>query len=159
MEIFGKKWQAAIDSPVASAGSLRAQAATEMLVLAAFALVFMLPLAFLFMSMSNTELNKTSIEQAKISARAISDEASEVYLQGPGANKTILVNYPNGVVNGSVENGLVVITLDIDGRRTDVVSSTFANLTGNLAGKRNAGLQQVNLVYNDTLSAVVIRYR
>jgi hypothetical protein len=40
-----------------------------------------------------------------------------------------------------------------------VVSSTFANLTGNLAGKRNAGLQQVNLVYNDTLSAVVIRYR
>ena len=136
----------------------KGQAATEMLVVAAFALVFILPLAFLFMSMSNTELNKTSIEQAKISARAISDEASVIYLMGPGANTTILVNYPTGVLNGTVENGLVVLTLDIDGRKTDVVSSTFANLTGDLSGKRSAGLQRVNLHYDNTLDAVVIRY-
>ncbi|MEM4633921.1 MAG: hypothetical protein QW275_02080 [Candidatus Anstonellaceae archaeon] len=136
----------------------RGQAAAEMLILAAFALVFIVPLALLFLSMSENELGKTSVYQAKISARTIADEAGEVYLQGPGAKKTIIVNYPNGVLNGTVDKGLVVLSLDVDGRRTDVVSSTFANITGNLSGRRSAGVQKIDLFYNYTLNAVVIKY-
>jgi hypothetical protein len=126
---------------------LRAQSATETLVLAGFALAFILPLAFLFISSSNAGLSQTSVSQAKISARTIADEAGELYLQGPSAKKTIYVNYPSGIVNGSVEGGLIVLTVDAAGQRVDSVSSTFANISGNLAGKRRAGLQRIRLEY------------
>jgi len=127
-------------------GHLRAQAATETLVLAGFALAFILPLAFLFMSASSSELGKTGISQARIATNTIADEAGEIYLEGIGAKKTIIVNYPEGIKNGAVEGGLVVLSIDADARRQDIVASTFAAISGNLSGKRNAGLQRINLV-------------
>jgi len=120
-----------------------------MLVLVGFALVFIIPLAFLFISASNNELGKTSIMQAKATARTIADNAGEVYLQGPGARKYIVVNYPQGVTGASVGNGVVVLTLDSNGQRQDIVASTFANITGNLSGARPAGLQAIRLVNID----------
>jgi len=137
---------------------MRAQAATETLVLAGFALVFIIPLAFLFLSASNNELGKTSLMQAKATARTIADTAGEVYLQGAGAQKYIVVNYPQGVVGASVGNGMVVLTLDSDGRRQDVVSATFANITGSLPGKRTAGLQAIRMV-NENGNVVNITYQ
>ena len=121
--------------------------AIELLILSGFALAFILPLAFLFISSSNAELSRTSVSMAKISARTISDEAGELYLQGPFAKKTIFVNYPSGIVNGSIEGGLVVLTVDADGQRVDTVSFTFANISGNLSGKRVAGIQRIRLEY------------
>ena len=126
--------------------SSRGQAATEMLVMVGFALVFIIPLALLFLSASNNELGKTSLMQAKATARSIADSAGEVYLQGAGARKQIVVNYPQGVESASVEDGMVVLRLDSNGMRQDVVGSTFANITGNLAGKRGAGLQSISMV-------------
>ncbi|MFA6214373.1 MAG: hypothetical protein WC717_03785 [Candidatus Micrarchaeia archaeon] len=128
---------------------LRGQATTEMLVLVGFALVFIIPLAFLFLSASNNEAGKTSLVQAKASARAIADAAGEVYLQGAGARKYVVVNYPQGVAGAGVGDGAVVLTFDMDGRRQDVVATTFANITGNLSGKRSAGLQAIRLVNKD----------
>jgi uncharacterized protein (UPF0333 family) len=132
-----------------SAKRLRGQATTEMLVLTGFAIVFIVPLAFLFLSASNEEMAKSSLMQAKASVRAIADSAGEVYLQGAGARKDVVVNYPQGVVNASVENGMVVLTLDTDSGEQDIVSATFANMTGNLAGKRGAGLQTIRMVNED----------
>lgn len=130
----------------------------ETLVLAGFALAFMVPLILLFLSTSGNELNKTALSQAKVTARTISDEAGEIYLQGPGAKKTILVNYPSGVLNGSAEGGIIMLSLELDGRQQDVVSTTFANISGNLSGRRTAGLQQIDLQYNDTGNFVSVRY-
>lgn len=138
--------QAAIESRSgATAGSLKAQAATEVLVLAGFALVFIIPLAFLFLSATNSEMGKTSLLQAKASARSIADNAGEVYLQGAGARKYIVVNYPQGVMGASAGNGVVALTFYDGGRQQDIVASTFANITGNLSGKRTAGLQTIRL--------------
>lgn len=128
-------------------GSSRAQSATELLILAGFGLAFIIPLAFLFISSSNAELSRTSVQQAKISARTIADEAGEMYLQGPFSKKTIYVNYPSGVLNGSIEGGLVVLSVDADGRQVDAVSSTFANISGSLAGRRIAGIQRIRMEY------------
>lgn len=128
---------------------MRGQAMTEMLVLVGFALAFIIPLAFLFLSASNNEAGKTSLLQAKASARSIADSAGEVYLQGAGAMKYIVVNYPQGVIDASVGDGVVVLSLDANGHRQDVVATTFANLTGNLSGKRNAGLQTINFINED----------
>ena len=126
--------------------NMHGQATTEMLVLVGFALVFIIPIAFLFLSASSNELSKTSVMQAKATARAIADNAGEVYLQGPGARKYIVVNYPQGVTGASVGNGVVVLSLDSNGYRQDIVATTFANITGNLSGKRAAGLQTIKLV-------------
>lgn len=124
---------------------MRGQAATEYLILAGFAIAFILPLALLFMSASGSELGKTSISQARIATSAIADNAGEIYLQGNGSKESILVNYPEGILNGSAEGGLVVLRIDADMRQQDIVASTFANITGNLSGKRNAGLQRINI--------------
>jgi len=140
------------------AGFLRAQAAAETLVLVGFALVFIIPLALLFLSASNSELGKSSIAQAKSATRAIADYSGEVYLQGPGAKKSIVVNYPQGVLNGSVSDGLVVLTIDADGRKLDIVSPSIANMSGNLSGKRGAGLQKIDMAYDSANNTVEIRY-
>jgi uncharacterized protein (UPF0333 family) len=136
----------------------RAQATTEMLLLVGFALVFIIPIAFLFLSASNNESGKTSVMQAKATARAIADNAGEVYLQGAGAKKHIVVNYPQGVTGASVGDGMVVLTLDADGHRQDVVATTFANITGNLSGMRAAGLQTI-ILENPYGDAVNVSYR
>ncbi|MCX6771652.1 MAG: hypothetical protein NTX79_06365 [Candidatus Micrarchaeota archaeon] len=128
---------------------MRGQATTEMLVLVGFALVFIIPIAFLFLSASNNELSKTSVMQAKATARSIADNAGEVYLQGPGARKYIVVNFPQGVTGASVADGVVALTLDSNGYRQDIVATTFADITGNLSGKRTAGLQTIKLVTGD----------
>ena len=130
-------------------GNVRGQATTEMLVMVGFALVFIIPLAFLFLSASNNELSNTSVMQAKATARNIADNAGEIYLQGPGARKYIVVNYPQGVTNASVGDGVVVLTLDSNGYRQDIVATTFANITGNLSGKRTEGLHTIELVNKD----------
>jgi uncharacterized protein (UPF0333 family) len=134
------------------------QASTELLVLAGFALVFLIPIAFLFLSASNNENGKTSLMQAKATARSIADSAGEVYLQGAGAVKFVIVNYPEGVKNVSLGNGMVMLTLDDNGRRQDVVGTTFANISGNLSGKRWAGLQTIKLV-NDGGYVVNVTYQ
>jgi len=150
--------QAAIESPCGStARHLHGQAAMEMLVLVGFALVFIIPLALLLLSLSGTELGKTALSQAKISARSIANEAGEVYLQGPGAKKSIVVNYPEGITGAKLEGGLVVLSMESDGRLSDIVSSTFANISGNLSGKRT-GLQRINLVYASPGDYVNITY-
>jgi len=122
------------------------QAATELLVMFGFALVFIIPLAFLFLSATSNEIGKTSLMQAKATARSIADNAGEVYLQGAGARKYVVVNYPEGIKGASVADGLVMLSMDVNGQRQDVVSATFANLTGNLTGKRTAGLQTIKMV-------------
>lgn len=139
--------------------SMRGQAAIENLIMVGFALAFILPLAFLFMSSTGTENSKTAIAQAKISARTIADEAGELYLQGPGAKKTILVNYPDGVKETSATKGLIVLTISPENDRTlDITAPSFAELRSSSAagtefsGKRSAGLQKIRIVvvHDDT---------
>lgn len=146
------------ESAFASAVHTRAQASMELLVMVGFAIAFIVPLALMFMSISNSEMGKTALLQAKVSARTIANEAGEVYLQGPGAKKSVVVNYPEGIRNASVENGLVAFSIDADGRLQDVVSPTFANISGSLSGKRTAGLQRINLEYISPGDYVNISY-
>ena len=124
----------------------RGQSAIESLIMVGFALAFILPLAFLFLSSTGTQGAKTSIDQAQVTARTIADTAGELYLQGEGARKTILVNYPDGVTNASVGNGIVVLSIFVDERHLDIAGTTFANLSGDLSGKRNPGLQRISMV-------------
>ncbi len=146
METSKTKWR--LSAGVLGSGMCsRGQAASETLVLAGFALAFIVPFALLFLSSSNSELSKSSVAQAKVTARAISDTAGEVYLQGTGARISMLVYYPEGVKNITVGDYLVVLTTDSDGRAMDTVSSTFANISGNLSASGKGGMQRINFEY------------
>lgn len=127
----------------------RGQAATEMLVMASFAIIFIVPLALLFLSNSNSELGNASIVQADATVRTIADDAGQVYLEGANASETVTVNYPDGIADGSVGNGVVMLQINADGRELDMVGATFANITGNLSGPRTSGLQKISLVNTD----------
>ena len=128
---------------------MRGQAAIETLVMVGFAIAFMIPLVLLFFTATSSETGKTSIAQAKSSVRLIAVEAGEIYLQGNGSRKMIVVNYPDGIINGSAGDGLVVLRIYTDGRQLDLTSPTFANITGNLDGRRTSGVQRINLVNVD----------
>jgi len=128
-----------------------------MLVLAGFALMFILPLAMLFLSVSNSTLGESSIIQAKTVARTIADEAGEIYLQGAGARKMIIVNYPEGIAGARIDEKLVVLSVDADNRKLDIVGATFANITGDLSARKKAGLQRILLV-NENGNYVNITY-
>lgn len=126
----------------------RGQAALENLIMVGFALAFILPLSFLFMSSTGSENSKTTIAQSKATARAIAEEAGELYLQGEGAKKTVLVNYPEGVTDSRISGNVVVLSVSPEpGRQLDIVSQTFAEIRAgeSFAGKRNAGLQRISL--------------
>ena len=133
------------------------QAAIENLIMVGFALAFVVPIAFLFLSSTGTQNAKISIQQGQITARTIADTAGELYLQGPGAKKSILVNYPDGVTGASVGSKAVVLSLFVDNRHLDIPALTFADVGGDLSGKRNAGLQTIQMVVNAT-GTVVISY-
>ncbi|MCX6772798.1 MAG: hypothetical protein NTV88_03440 [Candidatus Micrarchaeota archaeon] len=141
---------------IAKANFSRGQAALENLIMVGFALAFIVPLAFLFLSSTGTQSAKTSIDQAQVTARTIADTAGEIYLQGPGAKKTILVNYPDGVTGGSVGNGVVVLSILVDGRQLDIPATTFASVSGDLSGKRNPGLQRIRM--ENTGYEVYVKY-
>ncbi len=136
----------------------KGQVATETLVLVGFAVAFMVPIALLFLSSSNSQLGQSSALQAKAAARFIADSAGELYLQGKSATTSVVVNYPPGIYNGSVENGLVSLSIDAEGRKLDVGSFTFANVSGNLSGKRGAGLQSIRMAYVKDGNFVNISY-
>lgn len=127
----------------------KGQASVENLTLIGFAIVFIIPVSLLFLALSGNESGKVSLIQAKASARAIADAATEVYLQGAGARKNILVNYPRGAESVEIKDGIVSIKMNIDGKRQDVVAVSFANITGDLSSKRLFGIQKIRLVNKD----------
>ena len=144
-----------------NANHLLGQAAAENLIMVGFALAFIIPLAFLFMSSTGAESSKTSIVQAKVTVRTIADAAGELYLQGAGAKKTILVNFPEGVKDSRVEGGLVVLRLEPEaGRVIDITAPTFAKVQSDaeFGGIRNAGLQRIRMEFPAGKDYVEISY-
>ncbi len=105
------------------------QISVEMLVMVGFMMAFMIPLVFLFLSLSNASAENVAIGQAKISARQIGNAAGEVLAQGNNSKKVIFVNFPPGVQNISIQSTEVIFTLDTTKGTVEVLENTFANMT------------------------------
>ena len=78
---------------------LRGQSAVETLLIAGVGLLFLIPLVLMFYSSTNLGLEDLSRLQAKAMAQQISDAAGQVWYEGKGARRTILVNFPEGISN------------------------------------------------------------
>jgi len=66
------------------------------------AMLFIIPLVIIFYSSTALRTETLNFLQAKALAQHISDAAGEVWYEGKGARKTILVNYPSGMMGISL---------------------------------------------------------
>jgi hypothetical protein len=71
----------------------------ETLVLVGFALALFIPLILLFFSATTERSENTNLLATRAAVRSVADFAGDTYLQGEGARKRIIVNYPSQLEN------------------------------------------------------------
>ncbi|MDO8339551.1 MAG: hypothetical protein Q7T16_02740 [Candidatus Burarchaeum sp.] len=149
--------------------SHRAQASTELFVLVAFFLVFLIPIVFLMMNLSGEKANEASLAQAQQLGRRMTDLADQVYIQGGAAQKVEALFFPANIINLNVggdapDKHEIVITVSTYNGETDLVFMTTAPLstttdwTGQPDLYLGAGMKKVR-VYNEPAdNSVAIDY-
>lgn len=78
---------------------LKAQIASESLIILGFIIIFLIPLLFYFISYSSEKLSSISDYQTIFLINRICDNAAQVWYQGEGAKKSVIVFYPVGLKN------------------------------------------------------------
>lgn len=152
-------------------GCTRGQASMEALTLLGFIVLFFVPLVLLFFATSQNRTDESAIMQARLAGRLIADNAGEVYLQGAGAQREVIVNFPANLIDVNISGTQIVFVLTGAKGKTDVVTQSFAPLWdgegahGNSSlhsmqtdsGKINPGNRKIifNAVQNDADNIVV----
>ncbi|MDE1798043.1 MAG: hypothetical protein KGH63_01395 [Candidatus Micrarchaeota archaeon] len=80
----------------------KGQSAVETMITVAVALAFILPMVILFLSSTSIRTQSLAITQAQGVAQQIADTAGEVWYAGNGSRKTLLVHYPDRLLNISL---------------------------------------------------------
>lgn len=113
----------------------KGQGSIELLVTVGVALVFLLPLSLFFLSSSTLRTGELSKMQAKALAQQIADEAGRVYYQGPWAKRTVMVNYPDMMLDITVNNTEVIVTMEGErGGENQFVAQAPSNMTDAISG-------------------------
>ena len=103
---------------------LRAQVATEYIVLIGILLAILVPVLYYFNYQSTAVLN---LNQAQDAVQTLAKTANYVYSLGPGTRSIATITIPKGAVNSSVYvNELTLIMPN----NNDIIATTRANLTG-----------------------------
>lgn len=92
----------------------KGQAAIETLILIGFMIAAAIPLIMIFWTTSNMRSEDVSVAQAKLSSKVITDMANQLCLQGAGAQRIIIVNYPQHLKNISIEGREVTFVMDTE---------------------------------------------
>ncbi|MEW6329210.1 MAG: hypothetical protein AB1468_03780 [Candidatus Micrarchaeota archaeon] len=125
------------------AAHLKAQAATEYLMLIGILLMLAIPL-WLYMNsaMASTgaELRTTYAEN---SVSEIVRAADMVYVQGAPAKATVYVKFPENVESVTISGKTLLMVLSVESGTTDVYETSLANLTGSLS--THAGMHKVSV--------------
>lgn len=107
---------------------MRGQAALEYMILLGVLLAF---LGGIFVYSSQTSSLSLRTTQSIETVKAVADAADRIYKTG-GGNTTVTVDIPNGVVNQSVANKAIRLTLSIGDQTGDAFAITAGNVTGSL---------------------------
>ncbi|MDD5336853.1 MAG: hypothetical protein PHS02_00025 [Candidatus ainarchaeum sp.] len=90
---------------------MRGQSALETLVTVSALLVFSVPVVLLVLSASALRLEDLSVFQGQTSVQQLSDSINEVYLQGNGSSRSILVQLPSNTRNLTVSGNSLTLYL------------------------------------------------
>ncbi len=124
---------------------MRGQASMEMLITIGVVIAFTIPVVFLLLSVSSVGYEKAAKDQADASARSLADSINNVYAQGDGAKRVVLLNAPTSTQEISINDGEVVVDIKTSSGEYDGTAPVFANVSGvpTLTGK--AGLIDLNV--------------
>ena len=93
---------------------MKAQVSMEMLTTLGLFLLLLVPILFIALYMVNNNNSSLASLQATSSARLVADTINEVYLEGDGSSRTILVAIPNGdlIIKGNA------VIIDLGNKKT-----------------------------------------
>jgi len=110
--------------------SRKGQAATEMLVTIGMVLIFIIPILLLLLVVAQLRFESLSEVQGNSAIRIIADSVNEIYIEGPGATKVVVVNLPTNTKNLTITENEVIITLETRSGENQLVVPFFGEVAG-----------------------------
>jgi uncharacterized protein (UPF0333 family) len=115
---------------------MKGQASLELFVTLGVVIAFTIPVILLLLSVTSIGYEDTAKAQADASARTLADNINSVYAQGPGSQRTILLNVPPSTESVRVIDGEVVVSIKTSGGTFDAAAPTIASVVNkNIPGK------------------------
>ena len=140
---------------------MKGQAATETLVTLGMLRVFITPILLLLLVGAQAEFESLSHVQASSAVRVIADSINEVYLEGPGASKVVMVNIPTNSKSLDIGNNEVTLLLETRSGYTDITTPYFGDLNETMqvvsaSGSVPVGLYPMKFKANDEGKVVIL---
>ena len=115
---------------------MKAQSASEFLIIVSVALTILIPLILLVNQSLMGYKDDTKISQAKEAVNKLGNNADWVFSEGPGAKETIMIYIPDGVESVSfVGTKEILYKIRTSAGTTDVYYDTVSYLDGTLPDK------------------------
>ena len=108
---------------------MKAQSSFELLVSVGAFLLFMVPMVFLMLSASQGGLETLSVYSSRNVVQSLSDNLNEVYLQGDGAKRSIILDIPTNARKIYVGNHTATISIMTSSGIYEVSHPFFANVS------------------------------
>lgn len=105
----------------------KAQSSFEMFVTVATFLAFSVPVILAVLAASQLRLEDLSLVHGATTVQLLSDDINEVYLQGNGARRSVLLDLPSATRNITVSDGMVVLYLKTSSGPYEISHPIIAN--------------------------------
>lgn len=110
--------------------SRKGQQAVEMLVTVGIAIAFIVPIVLLFFTSTGPRTQQLALVQAKGLGQQLSDTAGEVWYQGNGSQKQLLVSFPDRLMDIRLHEREITLVMDNSpAGPTELVFDTPANVS------------------------------
>lgn len=110
-----------------------AQASLEFLMIVSVSLVMSMPLVLIFTNQQDTMRADIVGAQIERVATSVADTAEEVYYMGPPAQRTIRVDFPQGIDEVILENNQIIFVMNVGGSTYEVVREVAGDVEGELS--------------------------
>lgn len=126
----------------------KGQSSFEMFVTVGAFLLFILPIILILLALSQAGLENLSLMSGHSTVQRLSDSINEVYLQGDGARRSILLDLPPNSKSLAVGNHSAVLYLSTSSGQYEISHPVFANVSDFSTTK--SGLVDLMIMCNGT---------
>lgn len=114
----------------------KGQISIEYMAVFAIAALMTFPLILIFSVQSNNVRTDITLSQAEKVATEIINSAKEVYFMGPPAQKTITIEFPEGVKEVTVSSNYILFVLDTNTGTHELYKESTFELQGSIENFR-----------------------
>ncbi len=110
----------------------RAQVSMEYLIIFGIAFALTIPLIVIYATQTNNiQADITSVQIYKIETK-LSDYAEQVYYMGEPSQRTIYIDFPDGINNVILTDNSIIFNVTMSGLNSIIIKETSANITGSI---------------------------